>query len=205
MAMPEPDRVQREVLPEESEELQMKPVIQREELPEEDELQMKPIAEGITPIVQREVLPEEEIQAKPTPHSPFPTPDLESRLNSSEGGGSPLSSDVRSFMEPRFGTDFSQVRVHTGSDAVQMNQELGAQAFTHGAHIYYGAGKAPAKDELTGHELTHVVQQSAIAKTQTQSKPQNQFSTSGPVIQMRRSVSTTSLEQGKRTSNPVGV
>lgn len=85
--------------------------------------------------------------------------DLESRLNSSQGGGNPLPDEVRGFMESRFGTDFSQVRVHTDGEAVQMNQELGAQAFTHGSHIYYGAGKAPAKDELTGHELTHVVQQ----------------------------------------------
>ncbi len=40
-----------------------------------------------------------------------------------------------------------------------MNRELGAQAFTHGNHIYYGAGKAPAADQLTGHELTHTIQQ----------------------------------------------
>jgi hypothetical protein len=62
-------------------------------------------------------------------------------------------------MEPRFGADFSQVRVHTGSDAVQMNREVNAQAFAHGQDIYFGAGKAPAKDALTAHELTHVVQQ----------------------------------------------
>jgi len=85
--------------------------------------------------------------------------DLESRLSNSKAGGSPLPDEVQSFMEPRFGANFSQVRVHTGGDAVQMNQELSAQAFTHGSHIYYGAGKTPAKDKLTGHELTHVIQQ----------------------------------------------
>jgi hypothetical protein len=62
-------------------------------------------------------------------------------------------------MEPRFGADFSSVRVHTDSTAVQMNKELGAQAFTHGSDIYYGTGKSPDKNELTAHELTHVVQQ----------------------------------------------
>ncbi len=86
-------------------------------------------------------------------------PDLESRIGSSKGGGSPLSNDVRSFMEPRFGADFSGVRVHTGSDAVQMTQGVNAQAFAHGSDIYFGAGKAPGKDTLTAHELTHVVQQ----------------------------------------------
>ncbi|MBD2355181.1 DUF4157 domain-containing protein [Tolypothrix sp. FACHB-123] len=85
---------------------------------------------------------------------------LESRLNSSKGGGSPLSHEVRSFMEPRFNADFSGVRVHTGSDATQMNRELSAQAFTHHKDIYFGAGKSPSNDALTAHELTHVVQQS---------------------------------------------
>ena len=62
-------------------------------------------------------------------------------------------------MEPRFNSDFSQVRVHTGNEAVQMNRELGAQAFTHGSDVYFGPGKAPGNNELTAHELTHVVQQ----------------------------------------------
>lgn len=84
---------------------------------------------------------------------------IESRLNSSKGGGSPLPDDVRSFMEPRFGVDFSSVRVHTGSDAVQMNRDLSAQAFTHRSDVYFGEGKAPGNNELTAHELTHVVQQ----------------------------------------------
>jgi Domain of unknown function (DUF4157) len=154
--------VQREELPEEEEELQMKPednIVQREELPEEEEeLQMKSLDNSI----QREELPEEEeeLQMKQSaPSTQTATPDLESQLSSSKGGGNPLSDDVRSFMEPRFGADFSSVRVHTGSDAVQMNQGVNAQAFAHGSDIYFGAGKAPGKDALTAHELTHVVQQ----------------------------------------------
>jgi hypothetical protein len=85
--------------------------------------------------------------------------DLESRLHASKGTGSPLSEDVRQFMEPRFGADFSGVRVHISGEAVQMNRELGAQAFTHGRDIYFGEGKSPGNNELTAHELTHVVQQ----------------------------------------------
>lgn len=85
---------------------------------------------------------------------------VESQLSSSKGGGSQLPDEVRSFMEPRFGVNFSQVRVHTSSEAVQMNQDLNAQAFAHKQDIYFGAGKSPAKDALTAHELTHVVQQS---------------------------------------------
>ncbi|HNP97166.1 MAG TPA: DUF4157 domain-containing protein, partial [Cyclobacteriaceae bacterium] len=62
-------------------------------------------------------------------------------------------------MEPRFGVDFSDVRVHTGNDAVQMNRAVGAQAFTHGSDVYFGEGRSPNNLELTAHELTHVVQQ----------------------------------------------
>jgi hypothetical protein len=75
--------------------------------------------------------------------------------------GQPLDASARAFFEPRFGRDFSQVRVHADGEAAQTNRQLGAQAFTHGPHIFYAAGKAPAKDVLTGHELTHVVQQGA--------------------------------------------
>ncbi len=85
--------------------------------------------------------------------------DIESQLSRSQGGGSPLSDEVRGFMEPRFGHNFSKVRVHNDSTAVQMNRELGAQAFAHGSDIYFGAGKSPGNNELTAHELTHVVQQ----------------------------------------------
>ncbi|MBD2357971.1 DUF4157 domain-containing protein [Tolypothrix sp. FACHB-123] len=127
-----------------------------------------------SPVVQREAISEEEDKIKPKPlntsiqrqilqrasNSSLEAGDsIESQLNSSKGGGSPLSSEVRSFMEPRFGFDFSQVRVHTNREAVQMNRDLSAQAFTHGSDVYFGEGKAPGNNELTAHELTHVVQQ----------------------------------------------
>jgi hypothetical protein len=85
--------------------------------------------------------------------------EVESKLNSSKGGGSPLPDSVRGYMEPRFGMDFSHVRVHTGPEAIQLNRDVGAKAFTLGSDIYYGAGHTPANLELTAHELTHVVQQ----------------------------------------------
>lgn len=88
---------------------------------------------------------------------------LESRLNSSQGRGSSLPNEVRTFMEPRFGVDFSSVQVHTDAEAVQMNRELGASAFTYGSDIYFGAGKSSGNNELTAHELTHVVQQNGEA------------------------------------------
>jgi hypothetical protein len=84
---------------------------------------------------------------------------VEAHINQSKGQGSPLPDHVRGFMEPRFGAEFSHVRVHTGSEAIQMNQAIGAQAFTHGSDIYFGAGHDPGQTDLTAHELTHVLQQ----------------------------------------------
>jgi len=89
--------------------------------------------------------------------------DLEHKLNSTSGSGSQLDPNVRSYMEPRIGADFSNVKVHTGSDAVQMNQDLGSHAFAHNNNIYFNQGEyQPGSDsgkKLIAHELTHVVQQ----------------------------------------------
>jgi hypothetical protein len=79
--------------------------------------------------------------------------------------GEPLSLGSRSFMEPRFGKDFSQVRVHTDSRAAESAESIGARAFTVGQNVVFGAGEyAPQTSPgrmLLAHELTHVVQQGA--------------------------------------------
>ncbi|NES21280.1 MAG: DUF4157 domain-containing protein, partial [Symploca sp. SIO3E6] len=103
---------------------------------------------------------EEEIQTLANPgQTPQVSPNLATKIQSRQGTGQLLPKSTRAFMEPRFGADFSTVRVHTDSSAVQMNQELGAQAFTHGGDIFYGAGKSPGNNSLTAHELTHTIQQ----------------------------------------------
>jgi hypothetical protein len=78
-------------------------------------------------------------------------------------GGQPLPASARSFFEPRFGHDFSQVRLHTGERAEETARSLGARAYTIGTDIAFGAGQY-APETLTGrrllaHELTHVMQQ----------------------------------------------
>ena len=79
--------------------------------------------------------------------------------------GSPVDADTRRLMEPRLGHDFSNVRVHTDSQAAESAQAVRAQAYTAGTHVVFGAGKyEPHSQEgqrILGHELTHVVQQSA--------------------------------------------
>ena len=80
-------------------------------------------------------------------------------------GGSPLPAPVRSFMEPRFGANFGNVRIHTGEAAVQQSQMLNAQAFTVGEHVFFGRNQFQPESasgrELIAHELTHTIQQGA--------------------------------------------
>ncbi len=100
-----------------------------------------------------------------------PGHDFEHSLSRASGGGVPLSEVTQNFMEPRFGANFGNVRVHTDKNAVQMNQEFGAQAFTHGSDVFFGAGKydpgTTAGKRLLGHELTHVVQQGGTVSTKS--------------------------------------
>lgn len=116
----------------------------------------QPLAATVTPIASTD---SGSAQTAPEGKASAASSGQESQLNLNGSGGSPLPQDVRSFMEQRFGADFSHVHVHTDSNAVQMNKELNSHAFTYGSHIYYGAGKSPGKDHLTAHELTHVIQQ----------------------------------------------
>jgi hypothetical protein len=73
------------------------------------------------------------------------------------GSGEPLAAPLKTEMEARLGADFSDVRVHTGGAAGDSAAELGARAYTYGAHVVVGRGGA---DKHTlAHELAHVVQQ----------------------------------------------
>jgi hypothetical protein len=80
--------------------------------------------------------------------------------------GRPLDSSARAFFEPRFGHDFSDVRVHVGSVAEQSASDLHARAYTAGHDIVFGTGQfaagTPEGRRLLAHELTHVVQQSRL-------------------------------------------
>jgi hypothetical protein len=77
--------------------------------------------------------------------------------------GQSLDAATRARMEPLFGFDFSDVRVHTDSQAAASAASIGARAFTVGPHVVFGGGEhSPATDAgalLMAHELAHVVQQ----------------------------------------------
>jgi Domain of unknown function (DUF4157)/Annexin len=125
---------------------------------EEEKVQMKPLASSITPFIQTKGA-----------DGGTASNAITQKINATRGSGSSMDSPTQSFMESRFGTDFSGVKIHTGDDAVQMSRELNAQAFTVGSDIYFNSGKYnPSSDSgkhLLAHELTHTVQQGGVSNT----------------------------------------
>lgn len=86
--------------------------------------------------------------------------------------GKSLAPATRAFMEPRFGHDFSQVRIHDDAHAAASARSVHALAYTHGADIVFDAGRY-APDTATGqrllaHELAHTIQQGASARGELQ-------------------------------------
>jgi hypothetical protein len=124
--------------------------------PEHSQSQSAPLSESVTPVVQTKseggAVASNVLSAKTLP---------------SQGGGSPLDGGVRSFMQNRFGADFSDVKVHTDPQAVQLNRELKARAFTIGKDIYFDKGQYRPDSfegkQLLAHELTHTLQQQGMS------------------------------------------
>lgn len=77
--------------------------------------------------------------------------------------GQPLDAASRAYFEPRFGHDFSQVRVHSGAAVERSARDVNARAYTVKHDIVFGPREyAPATSagkRLLAHELAHVVQQ----------------------------------------------
>ena len=123
---------------------------------DDERVHLKPLASQVTPF----------IQAKADGAGAV-SDTVSSRIKSSMGGGSPMQSDTRSFMENRFGSDFGKVKIHTGDESAKLNSSLNAKAFTVSNNIYFNSGQyQPETDSgkhLLAHELTHVIQQNGTA------------------------------------------
>lgn len=87
------------------------------------------------------------------------------QLQGLSGDGAPLDARSRSYFEPRFARDFSNVRIHDGPRAAAAAATVHARAFALGRDIFFAAGAhAPTSESgrrLLAHELAHVVQQCA--------------------------------------------
>ncbi len=160
---------------------------------EEEELQMQ--QEEEEPLQRVESEEEEELQMKSETVNTTAKPQLSSRIQGKRGKGKPIPKNDRSYLENAFGTDFSGVNIHTDAESVQMNKELGAQAFTHGEDVYFNAGKyRPENSEgkrLLAHELTHVVQQKGANTLRKKSRKGDSINhhSEGPILQKQQAPS----------------
>ena len=185
--------------------------LQRKEENEEDMqlLQRKPIAD--IPL-QRKCeaceQDEENISRKESATHSVPgiTPSVHQSLQSA---GHSLDPGTRSFMESRFGYDFSKVQIHNDSLAHQSSRDIQALAYTHGQHIVFGPGQYQPNTysgkQLLAHELTHVIQQNGtnpgIRRIMRQPAPSNREkefkSTDGNNYKIKREYKVTTTEKEK--------
>jgi hypothetical protein len=116
---------------------------------EEEKVQRKPLSSFI--------------QRKSTEAGFIADANVSNQISTSRGSGQAIDSGTRSFMQARFGADFSNVNIHTGSEATSLNRELNAKAFTVGNDIYFNEGQyqpyTSQGKSLLAHELAHTIQQ----------------------------------------------
>lgn len=113
---------------------------------------------------------EEPVQLKAANQSANQNSSLVKSAINHAGSGQPLPVSARTFFEPRFGSDLSDVRIHADAQAARAASDVSARAFTAGHDVFFAAGQyAPDAFEgrrLIAHELTHVFQQSEGGDTQ---------------------------------------
>jgi chemotaxis protein histidine kinase CheA len=150
---------------------QITPLVQRQVEPEEEGEEKEPVQTKLAEDAQIQRQEEEEkeegeelIQTKQSnKQAPQVDSNLATQIRSLKSGGQSLPRSERDFFEPKFGCDFSQVRVHADPQAAAVSHALNAQAFTMGRDVVFGSGRyAPgtaAGQRLLAHELTHTIQQ----------------------------------------------
>jgi peptidoglycan hydrolase-like protein with peptidoglycan-binding domain len=156
------------------------PFVQKKEDEEEDRIQKQPL-ELIDEAMQMKSIEREE--DKPVQKAGVGllsesggqaevSSTIEKKLQNGSQSGAKMDPAIQSEMENGFGADFSQVSIHSDTEAVQMSQELGAQAFTHGKDVYFNKRKYnPSSNEgkhLLAHELTHTIQQTGMVPVNLQ-------------------------------------
>jgi hypothetical protein len=112
---------------------------------------------------------------------------------------------VRQEFEPKFGTDLSGVRLHTGPESAQLNRQIDAKAFTHGQDVHFNQGQYDLNSaegkSLLAHEVTHTLQQRGGPALQRKSsdEPEPTTSSETEVMQTKQSVldQTKTLQPGQ--------
>ncbi len=109
-------------------------------------------------------------------------------LGAARGSGRPLPGHLRDFYQARMGADLGAVTVHTGRNAAALAQDLGAQAFTSGQDIFFGAGEwSPTTDRgrwLLAHELAHTLQSDRGLVVHRQTPPPTKSAPASPTTRL---------------------
>jgi hypothetical protein len=148
-------------------------------LPDYSKTKLGAIEEGIKEEEEEGEKPKkrEVVLLKESGHSlPEVSDKLEAKINTNRDSGNTLSKEIRLPMEETFGADFSGVRVHTDSEANDLNESLQARAFTTGNDIFFRQGEYNEDSgegrKLLAHELTHAIQQGASQRKETNENTQ---------------------------------
>jgi hypothetical protein len=95
-------------------------------------------------------------------------------LDRLRGSGDPLPPTIRAPMERAFGTNFGDVRVHSGQPAADLNRDMGSIAFTVGRDVVLGSGTAAsAHPHVLAHELAHTVQNASDTQVHRRVAPRS--------------------------------
>ena len=131
-----------------------------------DEIMRMPSTEPHRKCTQCEEEEEGKLHRKETGAGPATAPAVVHEVLQSPG--QPLDAGARAFMEPRFGHDFSRVRVHTDAKAAESAKAVNALAYTAGSNIVFANAQYEPQNlvgrRLLSHELAHVVQQQGAEK-----------------------------------------
>jgi hypothetical protein len=128
--------------------------------------------------------------------------------------GAPLDAETRAFMEPRFGQDFSWVRVHKDEKAAESARAVNSLAYSVGYNVVFDTGQhtlgSVSGQRLLAHELTHVIQQASASDQQSiilrscddiSKKQTNKLSVGTPVKSVTQTATTTLMRKVKRESH----
>lgn len=150
---------------------------------------------------------EQHLQAKSVRGGEAGPRSTEAVLNTLGRGGEPLSASTRAYFEPRFGHDFSRIRVHTDEQAAQSAQHINARAYTSGRDVVFGRSQYDPQSTigrtLLAHELAHTIQQGQGVRTISQAvvapqanRPTENEPGNGPGVTVANTISS-SLKNGE--------
>ncbi|MEP7229794.1 MAG: DUF4157 domain-containing protein [Ginsengibacter sp.] len=158
----EEEKVQKKDEPKKEEEK-----VQKKDEPKKEEEKVQKMDE---PKKEEEEKKSTAVQRKPEGNTST-TPQVTDQIRQTAGKGDQLPAKALQEMSTGFGIDFSSIRIHNDTEAVNMSNQLEAQAFTHGTDIYFNEGKFDPDSSsgklLLAHELTHTIQQGPATELNT--------------------------------------